>query len=195
MLDCHVSARLIRPGRVMGRRLHHPTLAHYWLLEAVDSPYPFGRQATYSECVFACLICSLPAWAGRWLVMRPVLLRAALAAWRVRLFWRPLNPFREMAEFQAYWTAYSAMPEPIIKARESAGEPSCLPSSVNIAWAIMDKVGEARAWSMPLPLALCYFTAESERNGRTYRTEWMKEAARDNAIAEAEQRRAMEGVP
>lgn len=177
MLDCHINAFLIRPGRVLGRKLRPLTLAHYWILEAVDSPYVWGNTPTYGDMVFAVFTLSLPAWFGRWLLMHPAVSRRLSGAWGRRH--STLDIQGDLAAFAAYWEAYTAMPSRY----ESKGssKSSCLPASVNIAWAIMGKVGEKRAWSMPMPLALSYFVSESECNGATYVTEKDKRMAQLNA--------------
>jgi hypothetical protein len=83
----------------------------------------------------------------------------------------------DLEAFKAYWQAYTDMPSKWSKeGQKSAG--SCLPASVNIVWAIMGKVGEKRAWSMPMPLALSYLVAESESNGGEYKSE--RDAAMTN---------------
>lgn len=182
MLDCHVSAFLIVPGRVFGRKLRHLTLAHYWLLEACGSSYPLGTERAVTEAIFAALICSLPARVGRWLVLHPRIMSAVVAVWSWRA--RRFNLFREFAEFNKYWDAYTARPDAIIRADQRMGPVSCLPSSISIAWTVMERVGERRAWSMPLPLAMSYFVAAAEYNGREYMSEWGKAMARANAERE-----------
>ena len=179
MLDCHVAAFLIRPGRVLGRKLRPLTLAHYWLLEASGSPYTTpGAVCGYTDMAFAVFIVSLPVWVARWMIMRPVLLNKAFAAWgRIG---RARYRFQDLSEFQAYWDAYTEMPE-AYEREGRTGKGSCLPVSVNIAWAIMHKVGELRAWSMPMPLALMYYTAEAECNGTEYVSERSKMMAEMNS--------------
>lgn len=181
MLDCHINAFLIKPGRVMGRKLRPLTLAHLWILEAVDSPYAYNAPATYTDTAFAVFIVSLPASIGRWLIMHPAAMRRAFALWG-RLH-RAGDPQDEVEAFGAYWKAYTAMPD---RWPSTAGKsrPSCLPSSVNIAWSIMGKIGEKAAWSMPLPRALMYLVAEGEVNGAEYKTESQIQMARLNAEME-----------
>jgi hypothetical protein len=187
MLDCHVNAFLLAPGRVLGRRLRPLTLRHLWLLEAAGSPYAFHAAPIYSDTVFAVFVLSLPFWAARWLIMRPGALAACFRWWGRRQ--KGVDVPGDMAAFSAYWQAYTAMADPIESKNGSARE-SCLPSSVKIAWAIMGKTGERRAWTMPVPLALSYFTAECEFNGQEYSTERRKALAaiNDAAIREADGR-------
>ena len=175
MLPCHINAFLIQPGRVLGRKLRPLTLAHYWILEAVDSPYVWGQTPRYSDLAFAVFTLSVPAWFSRWLLMRPALSRRVFKAWG-RLYKRA-GIKDDLEAFKAYWQAYTDMPSKWTKeGQKSSG--SCLPASVNIAWAIMGKVGERRAWSMPMPLALSYLVAESESNGGEYKSE--RDAAMTN---------------
>jgi hypothetical protein len=175
MLPCHINAFLIRPGRVLGRKLRPLTLAHYWILEAVDSPYVWGITPKYSDMVFAVFTLSVPAWFSRWLLMRPAVSRAVFKAWGMTC--RRSDESEAMRSFAAYWQAYTDMPAKWTKDGQKTNA-SCLPASVNIAWAIMGKVGEHRVWSMPMPLALSYLVAESEYNGGEYKTE--RDAAMTN---------------
>jgi hypothetical protein len=167
MLDCHIAAFLIKPGRVMSRKLRTLTLAHYWLLEAVDSPYVAGRPPAYSDTAFAVFILSMHPAVTRWLLMHDRIMEAAFKAWGWR--YKGLNIIGDMRAFQNYWDAFTARPG--VWETKSSGRASCLPSSINVAWTLMGKVSERRAWSMPMPLALAYFTAENERNGAEYKTE------------------------
>ena len=177
MLDCHVAAFMIQPGRVLGRKLRPMTLARYWILEAVDSPYVWGQVPTYENMVFAVFVASFPAWLSRWLLMRPRLSRAVFAWWGRHH--KRIDIKGDMEAFAAYWQAYTAMPNRYMKDGAKSHK-SCLPASVNIAWAIMGKIGERRAWSMPMPLALSYLVAESESNGGEYATEHDKRMAELN---------------
>ena len=168
MLDCHVNAFMIQPGRVLGRKLRPLTLSRYWILEAVNSPYVWRLPASYQDMVFAVFVCSFPAWLSRWILMHPRAAQAVFAWWGRR--YKDLNVQADLEAFGAYWKAYTDMPNRYSKDGAKSSE-SCLPSSVNIAWAIMGKVGERRAWNMPMPLALSYLVAESEFNGATYASE------------------------
>jgi hypothetical protein len=177
MLDCHVNAFLIVPGRVLGRKLRHLTLRHLWLLEAADSPYAFRAPPAYSDTVFAVFLLSLPFPVARWVLMHP-----RVMAWWVSLWARRhkgIDIAGDMASFADYWDTYTAQAE--VWEAKGALHRSCLPSSVKIAWAIMGKVSERRAWSMPLPLAMAYFTAEAEFNGQEFKTEHQKAMAKLNA--------------
>lgn len=181
MLDCHVNAYLIQPGRVLGRKLRHLTLRHLWLLEACESPYATGQPTVYADMVFAVLMLSLPFRTARWLLMHVRCLRLLVSIWSWR--YKGSDMAGEMAAFRKYWSVYTDMPSQY----DAGGKriPSCLPLSVSVAWAIMGKVGERRAWSMPLPLALTYFVAEREAGGSEYSTESDKAQAKHNAEAEA----------
>lgn len=168
MLQCHINAFMIQPGRVLGRKLRPLTLSHYWILEAVDSPYVWGQTPRYSDMVFAVFTLSVPIWLSRWLLMHQAVSRRVFKAWG-RLHKRS-NPKIDLKSFEAYWQAYTDMPAKWTKDGQKSGS-SCLPASVNIAWAIMGKIGEKRAWSIPMPLALSYLVAESESNGGEYKSE------------------------
>ena len=177
MLDCHVNAFLIKPGLVLGRKLRHLTLRHLWLLEAVDSPYAFRAPPAYSDTVFAVFLLSVPFAVARWLLMHPRIMAWIFAAWGRRN--QSMDHAADMAAFADYFDTYTAQADPY--ETKGAGRRSCLTSSVKIAWAIMGKVGERRAWSMPLPLAMTYFTAECEFNGQDFVTEHQKAMAKLNA--------------
>ena len=175
MLDCHINAFLIKPGRVLGRKLKPLTLRHYWILEAVNSPYVWNQAPAYKDMVFAVFILSFPAGLGIWLLMHPRILAFLFDLWGRKH--KSLAIESDLADFAEYWKAYTARPSPYVS-KGSTSRESCLPVSVKIAWAIMGKVGERQAWSMPLPLASSYFTAELEWNGSEFSTE------RDKAMAE-----------
>jgi hypothetical protein len=167
MLDCHVNAFLILPGRVLGRQLRPLTLAHYWILEAVDSPYVTGAVPAYADTVFAAFVLSHHPAFVRWLMVRPALMRFVFAAWGRR--YKGMNIIGDMRAFSEYWKAYTAWPKQWDKGGPS--KRSCLPTSIKLVWTIAGKVGERRAWSMPMPLAVAYFTAEAEWNGAEFKTE------------------------
>lgn len=177
MLDCHIKAFLIRPGRVLGRKLRPLTLAHLWILEAVGSPYAYNQPPAYTDMVYAVFVLSFPAWLSRWFLMHHKAQQAVFWLWGK--LHRGFDVEGDLAAFGAYWKAYTDKPNRYDS--KTHGRASCLPSSVNVAWAIMGKVGERRAWSMPLPLAITYFTAETECNGAEYVTERDKYLAQLNA--------------
>lgn len=171
MLPCHVNAFLIQSGSVMGRKLRPLTLAHLWILEAIDSPYANHANRTFKDTVTAVFIASHNPLIIRWLLMHPLAYRLVMAAWRN--LYKGHDIKAAMDDFEAYWQAYTDMPKAWSRKGGSNRE-SCLPQSVSMAWALMGKVGERRAWSMPLPLALSYIVAESEFNGGEYVTEGEK---------------------
>lgn len=180
MLDCHIKSFLIEPGRVLGRKLRPLTLAHYWILEAINSPYVRGEKPSYSDMVIAVFALSFPASVSRWLLMHQNLYKRILKAWG--WLYKGGDPISDLASFAAYWDAYTEMPDKWPK--KGSPKESCLPTSINIAWAIIGKVGERRAWSMPMPLALAYLVAESEFNGGEYKSERQKAIAKLNQEAE-----------
>jgi hypothetical protein len=176
MLDCHINAFLIKPGRVLGRNLRPLTLAHYWILEAVGSPYAYNQTPSYADTAFAVFSLSTPPKVTRWLMTHPSIMRLVFKVWGI--VYRTDNMVGDMIAFNDYWEKYTAIPSKYDTG--GAGHKSCLPSSVSIAWMLMARMDERRAWSMPLPMALCYVVAESENNGATYVTERDKYMAKMN---------------
>jgi hypothetical protein len=176
MLDCHVNAFLIKPGKVMGRNLRPMTLAHLWLLEAIGSPYAFTKcAASYSDTLTAVMVVSLPAALAKWIITRPFWQRVYM-----RLFFRLGRIADDVAAAESYFAAYKAHPDRV-DSKTSTSRRTCTPASVSIAWVIMGKVGERRAWSMPIPLAMTYLVAESEANGSEYISEHDKRMAQLNS--------------
>lgn len=171
MLPCHINAFLIKPGRVMGRKLRPLTLAHLWILEAIDSPYVSHSTRTFRDTVTASFIASHDPRLMRWLIMHPWAYKLAMRVWTY--LYKGHDIKAAMDDFEAYWQAYTNMPTSWSSKGGSSRE-SCLPQSISMAWALIGRVGERRAWSMPLPLALSYIVAESEFNGAEYVTEDQK---------------------
>jgi hypothetical protein len=181
MLDCHVNAFLIRPGRVLGLRLQHLTLRHYWILEALGSPFVSGGVAQLSDLGIAAWVCAQRPNAAMRCLRHPARLSARLARLGQRC--RTLEDVQTAREgFEAYWRAYTAFPDPWQKEGQKIRE-TCLPQSMGIAWALMERMPEARVWGMPMTEALTYYAAACERGGTDFVTERQKSAGKLNSEA------------
>lgn len=178
MLDCHANAFLARPGKVLGLRLKPLTLRRYWVLEALQSPIACGGVVELGDVGLAAWVLSVSPWFAQWAIRHP-----AWLAWRMRrLSKRIANPDDYAVArdgLLTYWQAYTDFPA-IRPAKNETARMSCLPRSVNIAWALMSRLPERRVWSMPMGEALTYFAALCEGNGREFRTERDKRMAAKN---------------
>lgn len=146
---------------VLLRQLLPLSLGHVHQLYAADSPYVCGGNKTVNDLALAVAVCSrtweeLAAW-----LHTPGLLTQC-KRWGRKASFR-LNFFREHNRFVKYLDDYTQMPDrwqPDTK----GGKPKVYqhPWTLIIATELLDKVGESRAWNMPLPLALSYWSALAE---------------------------------
>jgi len=171
---------LIRPGKVLRKKLRDFSLGHAYLLEALESPFMVGGKVGLGDLAVAVLICSKSFQdARRFLMLPPPLLvkKAERFGWRCRLFGVKLDD--EMEGFKEYITAYTETPDAFTKEGEKV-RGSSVPLSVRIAWQLMDRMTEEEAWNCPMSRALTYFTSEAECKGQDFVLE--KDAVRLKVI-------------
>jgi hypothetical protein len=180
MYPCHQAMWLIRPGKVLRKKLQDFTLGHAFLLEALESPFMVGGQVGLGDLAVAVLVCSKTfAKAREFLMLPPPLLikKAQRLGWLCRL--RGVKLDHEMSEFREYMSAYVDTPEPWKKKGQSSND-SCLPLSVRIVWCLMERMSEEEAWNCPMSRAFGYYTANAEHNGQEFMSE--KEAVKLEVI-------------
>lgn len=171
MYPCHQAMWMIKPGTVLRKRLKDFSVGHAFLLEAIESPFILGGNATLSDLATAVLICSLPFKKACQYLMSPlnkILRDVQRWAWWCSL-WR-LDLANEMDAFKTYISAYHDMPDAYRK-RGQKRYRSALPESVRVAWCLMERMSEYDAWNCPMSRALTYFTAQAEYNGQEFVTE------------------------
>lgn len=177
MLDCYVNALVISPPVVLDRRLNHLNLYHVAILDALGSPYVMGGAKTIDDLALAVWVCSRsPEEIRRGLASR----KMQRQLWLMGVIHRDDDINAEGVRFRRYMDEYMRMPE----WWTSDGAPRRVPWFFGVAWAIMPKVGEDRAWSMPIPLAMAYYATEADAMGsRSVMTE--EELAAEKALSEA----------
>uniref|UniRef100_A0A6M3LLN6 Uncharacterized protein n=1 Tax=viral metagenome TaxID=1070528 RepID=A0A6M3LLN6_9ZZZZ len=145
---------------VLLRRLLPLCLGHLHQLYAAESCYVNGGAKHLFDLVFAVGICSRTWEEGIAWLHSPTLLRS-VKRWG-RESSRTLNFFEEERKFAVYFDEYSQLPYRRIKEGPEAGRPYKHPWTLILATELLDKVGESRAWNMPLPLALSYWSGWQE---------------------------------
>ena len=176
MFPCHQAMWLIRPGKVLRRKLQDFTVGHAYLLEALESPFMLGGRVAFYDLVVAVLVCSMPFVKARKYLMRPLSkIRRDAERWGFACRVRGFKMDAEIAEFKNYICAYHDMAEPYEKQGGKKSK-TALPESVRVAWCLMDRMSEDEAWNCPMSRALTYYTAMAEFNGQEFMTEkeWKK---------------------
>ncbi len=174
MLDCHINTWLLKPCKIMRKKMKDLTVGHVFLLEACKSPFLRGGNITLHDMALLVLLCSLDfADAVDFLMQPEKKIFNKVSAWG---YWCRL--FRvdfEEAQQQCveYVNAYTDMPE-MWKDKDEKKNTSALPFSLKIAWTLMAKMTEAQAWNCQFSRALAYYTAEAEYNGQRFVTEEQK---------------------
>ena len=171
MFSCHQAVWLIKPGRVLYKKLQDFTVGHAFLLEAMDSPFMKGGKITIFDLAVAVLLCSMPFRKARAILQRPPYFLSRLATrWGLYCRLRGFKIGDEIQKFMDYISAYTEMPE-IWVDKKKKGKKSAVPFSLRLAWTLMSKMDEEEAWNCPLVRALGYYTAEAEFNGAEFVTE------------------------
>jgi len=172
MLACHQGAWLIRPGKVLHKRLQDFTVGHTYLLQAMESPFIQGGSADLLDLVSAVLVCSMPFDKACTFLMQPIdnIARAA-ARWG---FWCRLRGYtldEEMQKFRAYIGAYTEMPDVYEDKNNFKRRESALPFGIRLAWLLMERMSEREAWNCPLSRALTYWQVDAESKGTDFESE------------------------
>jgi len=165
MLPCYTNAWLLKPGNVMGKRMRELSVGHFYLLEASDSPFVHGGQVLLSDLVFATMICSMPFKAARDILFAdPQKLLRKGRWWGMIFSFKRYDLQQETDAFMNYWKAYTEMPERWQDTDKKA-KTSAIPWSLRLAWLLMERMPEDKAWDMPMPRACSYYACWAEANG------------------------------
>lgn len=176
MLDCYVNALVLEPPVILGRKLLDLSLYHLAVLDTLGSPYVMGGAKSIDDLALGVWICS----------RNPKQIKRGMATglikkqmWLMGIVHSGADLHKEGQSFERYITEYMRMPE----WWSSDGSPRRVPWYFSVAWAIMPRVGEDRAWSMSLALAMAYYATEADALGsRSVMTE--AEMAAEKAISE-----------
>lgn len=151
---------------VLGKKLLPLCCGHMYLLHAAESPYYYGGSPSLQDLAFAVAVCSHTFEEGISMLCNPPgdrEIRAWIRSCRKALL------HEEFTLFERYVAEQSSAPEHRQKIEKNATETAregCLhPWELLTVVALIPKVGESRAWNMPITLAFAYASAESERNG------------------------------
>jgi len=148
---------------VLLRRLLPLSLGHLYQLYAAESAYAIkGGKPGLPDLVYAVGICSRTFEQGMAWLRRPRLL-AECERWGRRARNR-VDPEEEHQVFLEYVDQFAIFPERYQDDKLQA-KPCKHPWPLVIAVKIIPLVGESRAWNMPLPLALSYWSALAETEG------------------------------
>lgn len=144
---------------VLGKKLLPLSLGHVFALMAVESPYVCHGPKGLWDLSLAVAICS-HTWEGnqRWFKSGKIL--ADFKRWGKQC--RKLNFVAEHWKFKTYFDHYTQFPE---RNHSEGMKPSRHPWPLMVANSLVAKVGEERAWNMPLPLAVSYWSADAEMQG------------------------------
>lgn len=154
MLQFYSDAFFCEPPTVLGRKLRPYSLGHSFILEATASPFVTGGPVNAFELIGAVLMCSIPF---RELVdkINTNGLEAESAAMGKDMDLGVMYA-AELAKFNDYLRTYDKAPPAIQKKAET----ECpVPWQFIVAWRLMERIPEDRAWDMPLSLALAYNAA------------------------------------
>ncbi|MEN6360042.1 MAG: hypothetical protein ABFD59_08300 [Smithella sp.] len=144
---------------VLRRRLLPLSLGHIYALMVYDSPYISGEKKTLIDLAFAVGICArsfedIISWLSSKTLLRDC------KQWGQSC--RKLNFAAEEVEFESYLNSHCIVPD---RWKSEKSDPVLHPWPLIIAVSLFPLVGESRAWNMPLPLAMSYWSAQEEING------------------------------
>lgn len=169
MFDCYYNAVFVQCPDVLGRRLHSLSLGHCRLLTAMRSPIIDGEWETakHEDVIAAIYICSMP-YAEAEEKIRSGAFETECQEWGEAAA-KIDDREAEFDKFFSYFVEHIKSPpryEYISKGGKIIKpEAGAVPWFFSVAWALMDRVPEDRAWNMPLPLAFAYHAAHCQFNG------------------------------
>jgi len=133
------------------------------MLLAVESPYVIGGECGIFDLAFAVGVCTRTWEDGQKWLRSPRVFRDA-EQWGSKC--RGMDMEAENKAFAAYLDDYTKMPERWEPKSDGKGGNSVQnPWPLLIATKLKDSIGEEKAWNMPLPMALAYWSAEAELLG------------------------------
>lgn len=163
---CYQNAFIARPPVVFGRQLEPLSLGHVYLLTVQGSPLMDGGPVTQGDIVTAVFICSSPFKEAIDRLVSPDCLSSAVEWGKEN---RSANSEAECKAFMDYFRSYFQYPERYLEHKVNGvsvkQSKSAVPWFYVIAWSLMERVSEERAWNMPLPLAFSYHAANAQFNG------------------------------
>jgi hypothetical protein len=145
---------------ILLRRLCPLSLGHLHQLYAAESAYVTGEPINLFDLVFAVAICSR-TWEQGLAWLHSPTLKKDCKAWG-RKASAQLNFRKEGEKFRHYLDEYTQLPKRWHKQGIGQGRPFQHPWTLILATELLPMVGESRAWNMPLPLALSYWSARQE---------------------------------
>jgi hypothetical protein len=169
MYDCYYNALFVHCPLVLGRQMQPISMGHALLLIAIKSPVLSGdfENALRADILPAIYICSMP-YADAVAKIKVGEFESDCKAWGESVsllgnetaeFDAFLEYFKEHIKFPPRYE-YISKGGKIIKPEEGA-----VPWPFTIAWALMERMTEDRAWNMPLPLAFAYHAANCQFHG------------------------------
>jgi hypothetical protein len=148
-----------REPTVLRRRLLPLCLGHVYALMAAESPYVCGGNKSIVDLAVAVMVCSRTWEAGQEWFRAPGINRKCRAWGRTC---RKLSFVAEHQRFTEYLDTYTQFPE---RRADPTAKPARHPWPLLLATQLTAAVGESRAWNMPLPLAVSYWSANAELAG------------------------------
>lgn len=161
MQDVFKAAILPDGPDVLRVRLRPLSLAHVYILMSVDNPFAIGGSPHLGHLAFAVQICTRTFDENQEWFRSPSLV-SDVEKWAEKC--RDLDFPQERDKFEAYMKASTLLPQRW-KKKDKIGAAVKHPWPLVIAVAMFKHVGETRAWDMPLPLAMSYWSALGELNG------------------------------
>ena len=146
---------------VLNRRLLPLCLGHCYILMAAESPFAVDTKPTLFDLAFAAGICSRSFEDGEAWIKSPKLADECVA-WGKTC--RKLTFSKESDAFRAYIRTFSAMPARFLP---KSAKPCLHPWPLFVAAHLIGcvHIPEARAWNMPLPMAISLSSAFAETQG------------------------------
>jgi hypothetical protein len=165
---------------VAGVRLAPFALAHAYVLAGWESPVMLGGKVTLADFGCALWTCSRSCWPF------PSVVRAVNAGRPDRMLARLgrrydlRNLDRDAAALSDYVRWHCQLPARFLKER-SGDHGSSAPWPMVVAVQLIPMLGEARTWTMPLPLAMAYKIGLDNAQGDT---SWKSEAEEAQGYAD-----------
>lgn len=170
MWTLHKAALFPSRVRVCGVLLDPPTVGHYALLEAMESPFLFGGQVGVGDLLGTVILFSVSPARAAWLVSHPIIfgLRQRALAWRMRrlrLWFKDEVKKAERWIGECIWT-----PDRFETEGESKPYPSAVPHGIKLLWILTEHYSEKEVLNMSIIKAQCLALARAEMNGNQYET-------------------------
>ena len=166
MYECYKNALLTRCPMVLGRHLVPFSLGHAAVLTALESPVIDCKPVTTDDAIVGIYVCSMP-YQHALDKISDGSFAAECKQWGEAVFGDDKQPeFDKFFQYIEWHTKAPPRYEFISKGgKVIKPEPGAVPWFFSVAWALMDRMPEARAWNMSLPLALSYYAAHCQFNG------------------------------